>query len=55
MAHDAAATHQPHYYVPQPMPWPIFGSFALWLMVIGGVFVMNDASGGWISIAACKA
>jgi len=52
MAHDAAANPQDHYYVPQPMPWPIFGSVSLWLMVLGGVFVMNGMSGGWISIAA---
>jgi len=52
MALDAAATRQHHYYVPQPMPWPILGSLSLWLMVLGGVFVMNGMSGGWISIAA---
>jgi cytochrome c oxidase subunit 3 len=52
MAHDAAANPQDHYYVPQPMPWPILGSLSLWLMVLGGVFVMNGMSGGWISIAA---
>ncbi len=40
-----------HYYVPQPMPWPIFGSTALFLMAIGAVFVFNDASAGWISVA----
>src|SRR3954466_1796584 len=52
-----AATHtagarQQHYAVPQPMPWPIMGSTALFLMAVGGVFVMNGANGGWGSIAA---
>ncbi|OGA17376.1 MAG: MFS transporter [Betaproteobacteria bacterium RIFCSPLOWO2_02_FULL_66_14] len=42
---------QQHYYVPPPMPWPIFGSMALFLMVLGGVFVMNGTSAGWISLA----
>jgi cytochrome c oxidase subunit 3 len=52
MAQSAGnTTRQQHYYVPQPMPWPIFGSTALFLMVLGGVFVMNDARGGWVSIA----
>ena len=41
-----------HYFVPQPMPWPIMGSAALFLMALGGVFVMNAFSGGWFSIAA---
>jgi len=52
MAHDATAAHQHHYYVPQPMPWPILGSVSLWLMMLGAVFVFNSMSGGWISIAA---
>jgi cytochrome c oxidase subunit 3 len=52
MAHDATATQQHHYYVPQPMPWPILGSVSLWLMALGAVFVFNSMSGGWISIAA---
>ncbi|MEA3195268.1 MAG: cytochrome c oxidase subunit [Betaproteobacteria bacterium] len=41
-----------HYAVPQPMPWPIMGSTALFLMALGGVFVMNGHLGGWVSIAA---
>ena len=50
MEHGATtSTH--HYYVPQPMPWPIMGSFAIFLLALGGVFVMNDASGGWVSMA----
>ena len=49
-----ASTHtaQARYHVPQPMPWPIMGSTALFLMALGGVFVMNGANGGWIGIAA---
>jgi cytochrome c oxidase subunit 3 len=41
-----------HYAVPQPMPWPIMGSTALFLMALGAVFVFNGHLGGWISIAA---
>jgi len=52
MSQDAAATPQHHYYVPQPMPWPIMGSTALFLMALGAVFVFNGHGGGWISLAA---
>ncbi|HZQ72523.1 MAG TPA: cytochrome c oxidase subunit 3 [Burkholderiales bacterium] len=56
MAHSPATTttggRQQHYAVPQPMPWPIMGSTALFLMALGAVFVFNGASGGWVSIAA---
>ena len=58
MAHSAPTHHAPasgrqqHYAVPQPMPWPIMGSGALFLMALGGVFVMNGARAGWIAIAA---
>jgi cytochrome c oxidase subunit III len=41
-----------HYAVPQPMPWPIMGASALFLMALGAVFVFNDHSGGFVSIAA---
>ena len=45
---QSATTHerQHHYYVPQPMPWPIMGSVSLFFLIVGGIFVMNDASGG---------
>jgi cytochrome c oxidase subunit 3 len=53
MAHDASVAQQhPHYHVPQPMPWPIMGSVALWLMATGAVFVFNGTNGGFIGIAA---
>ena len=42
---------QQHYYVPQPMPWPIMGSIALFCMMTGAVFVFNSHSGGWIPMA----
>jgi cytochrome c oxidase subunit III len=57
MAHSASSHasapggHQP-YFVPQPMPWPIMGSLAIFLMALGGVFVMNGARAGWIGFAA---
>ena len=54
MAHAESTTHgeRTHYAVPQPMPWPIMGSAALFMMALGAVFVFNGASGGWIGLAA---
>jgi cytochrome c oxidase subunit III len=49
MDHSASRTH---YSVPQPMPWPIMGSTALFLMALGAVFVFNGHRGGWVGIAA---
>jgi cytochrome c oxidase subunit 3 len=51
-AHPTPATARGHYYVPQPMPWPILGSISIFLMALGGVFVMNGARAGWIGFAA---
>ncbi|MGH8706720.1 MAG: cytochrome c oxidase subunit 3 [Burkholderiales bacterium] len=51
MAQDAD-THRRHYYVPQPMAWPLLGSIALFLMALGAVLVMNASPVGWASIAA---
>ncbi|MEW5862793.1 MAG: cytochrome c oxidase subunit 3 [Pseudomonadota bacterium] len=54
MAQGATTTtrRQEHYAVPAPMPWPIMGSTALFLMALGAVFVFNGMNGGWVSIAA---
>jgi cytochrome c oxidase subunit 3 len=52
MEHGASTTRQGHYHVPQPMPWPIMGSASLFMMALGGVFVMNGSRGGWVSMAA---
>ena len=55
MAHSATpatGNRQAHYFVPQPMPWPILGSISLFLMALGAVFVFNDMGGGWVSIGA---
>jgi cytochrome c oxidase subunit III len=51
MAHTATTNPRQHYFVPQPMPWPIMGSIALFCMTTGAVFVFNSHHGGWISIA----
>ncbi len=54
MAHASTTSptaRQGHYYVPQPMPWPIMGSFSIFCMALGGVFVMNGVQAGWISMA----
>ncbi|OFZ86895.1 MAG: MFS transporter [Betaproteobacteria bacterium RBG_16_66_20] len=47
----STTTRQAHYHVPQPMPWPIMGSTALFCMALGAVFVMNASSGGWVGLA----
>jgi cytochrome c oxidase subunit 3 len=57
MAHSAHTTpiptaRQQHYSVPEPMPWPIMGSTAIFLMALGGVAVMNAQKAGYISMAA---
>ena len=54
MAHSATTgtSERGHYHVPAPMPWPILGSFSLFLMALGAVFVFNSQKGGWIPIAA---
>ena len=51
MAHTATTNPRQHYFVPQPMPWPIMGSIALFCMATGAVFVFNSHHAGWISIA----
>src|SRR4029078_4728642 len=52
MEHGASATtRQAHYHVPQPMPWPIIGAFALFCMALGSVFLFNGTSAGWTGIA----
>jgi len=51
MTQTATTNPRQHYYVPQPMPWPIMGSIALFCMATGAVFVFNSHHGGWISIA----
>ena len=53
MAQGASSTQQrQHYYVPQPMYWPVLGSIALFCMALGAVFLFNGSSGGWTGIAA---
>jgi len=49
---QSASTPRQHYYVPQPMYWPVLGSISLFLMMLGGVFVMNASSSGWVGVAA---
>jgi len=49
---QGATTQRQHYYVPQPMYWPVLGSMSLFLMALGAVFVFNGMKGGWVSIAA---
>jgi cytochrome c oxidase subunit 3 len=55
MEHGGSTTvttaRQAHYYVPQPMPWPIMGSVALYCLILGGVFLMNGSRGGLVGMA----
>ena len=48
MSQSATANNStaPHYFVPQPSTWPIFGSFALFFMALGTTLWMNDVSWG---------
>jgi cytochrome c oxidase subunit 3 len=37
---------QPHsYYLPEPSPWPLIGSFGLFLLLGGLALLVNDVSG----------
>jgi cytochrome c oxidase subunit III len=46
-------TSQPGgYYLPSPSHWPVVGSVALFLMALGGVLMMNGASGGGFVLLA---
>jgi hypothetical protein len=49
---QGATTPRQHYFVPQPMYWPVLGSLSLFMMMVGGVFVMNASSAGWVPMAA---
>ena len=53
MEQGAATTtnRQAHYYVPEPMAWPIMGAFSLFCMALGSVFVFNGSSAGWVGVA----
>jgi cytochrome c oxidase subunit 3 len=46
------ATDTTRYYLPAPSHWPILGSIALFLMAMGAVLLINQASGGPILLAA---
>ena len=50
---QTATTHerQAHYFVPQPMPWPIMGSTALFCMTVGAALIFNSMTGGWVGLA----
>ncbi|MBC7803578.1 MAG: cytochrome c oxidase subunit 3 [Candidatus Parcubacteria bacterium] len=48
---SATAAPRQHYYVPQPMAWPIMGAFALFCMALGSVYVFNAAKAGWVGVA----
>ena len=43
------------YYLPAPSHWPVIGSAALFLIAFGTVLLLNDSSGGWLSLAGGSA
>jgi cytochrome c oxidase subunit III len=43
----AKAPDGSHYYIPSASPWPIRGSLALFVMMLGAVAYLNDWSGAW--------
>ncbi|MFO7277282.1 MAG: cytochrome c oxidase subunit 3 [Pseudomonadota bacterium] len=46
-----AHAHDPNrYYVPHESPWPIFGSVALFTLVLGTVAYLNEWTGAWAFI-----
>ncbi len=42
-AHDSS-----HYYIPHGSPWPIRGSLALFVMMLGAVAYLDDWAGAWV-------
>jgi cytochrome c oxidase subunit 3 len=38
------------YYLPHNSPWPILGSVALFCLMLGGAFYLNEWAGGWVLI-----
>ncbi|MGQ0833643.1 MAG: cytochrome c oxidase subunit 3 [Gammaproteobacteria bacterium] len=44
MAH---AHEAPRYYIPHGSPWPIVGSVALFTLMFGAIFYLNEWAGGW--------
>jgi len=47
---NAHAHDSDHYYVPHSSPWPIVGAVALFTLVLGTVFYLNEWAGGWAFI-----
>jgi cytochrome c oxidase subunit III len=52
MAHASAHTHgdATRYYLPHGSPWPIVGSVALFTLMLGAIFYLNDWAPGWAFI-----
>ena len=46
MAH-AHAPDTSRYYIPEGSPWPIVGSVALFTLMLGAIFYLNEWAGGW--------
>ncbi len=50
MANTTHAADSSKYYVPHDSHWPITGSFALFVLMIGVIAFMNEWAGGWAFI-----
>jgi cytochrome c oxidase subunit 3 len=49
-AHTSHITDGDRYYIPSESGWPIFGSFALFTMMLGAIIYLNDWAPGWAFI-----
>ena len=36
------------YYIPHDSHWPIFGSVALFMLMLGAIAFLNEWAGGWV-------
>ncbi len=52
MAHAHPAPAADKYYVPHASPWPIFGSLALFILMVGAALTVDHASGGPMVLSA---
>jgi cytochrome c oxidase subunit III len=50
MAHASTTHEASRYYVPESSHWPIFGSFTLFVFMIGTISYFNEWAGAWTFI-----
>ncbi len=47
---DTHTHDRSHYYIPPLSPWPIRGSIALFIMMLGAVAYLDDWAGAWVFV-----